>query len=72
MGGKRKNCQNPSQAIIRLKKEEKKKWYGSLSHWCREGETLVVRPLKKTLFLCVPSLIDMSVFGHLLLYNVYV
>ena len=26
-----KNCQNPFQAIIRLKKE-KKKWHGPLSH----------------------------------------
>ena len=39
-------CQNPFQAIIRLKK----KWYGPLSHWCREGKTLVVRPLKKNYF----------------------
>ena len=41
--GEKKNCQNPIQAIIRLKK----KWHGPLSHWCREGKTLVVRPLKK-------------------------
>ena len=34
----------------------KKKWHGPLSHWCREGKTLVVRPLNKTLFLCVSSL----------------
>ena len=42
------------QAIIRLKK--KKKWHGPLSHWCREGKTLVVRPLKNHFFLCVSSL----------------
>ena len=28
---KRKNCQNPFQAIIRLKRKEKK-WHGPLSH----------------------------------------
>ena len=49
------NCQNPFQAIIRLKQKNKKKWHGPLSHWCREGKTLVVRPLKKTL-LCVSYL----------------
>ena len=27
-------------------------WHGPLSHWCREGKTLVVRPLKKNTFLC--------------------
>ena len=33
---------------------KKKKWHGPLSHWCREGKTLVVRPLKKnTFFMCV-------------------
>ena len=31
-------CQNPFHAIIRLKR------HGPLSHWCREGKTLVVRP----------------------------
>ena len=31
------------------------KWHGPLSHWCREGKTLVVRPLKKNTFLCVSS-----------------
>ena len=34
----------------------KKKLHGPLRHWCREGETLVIRPLKKTIFLCVSSL----------------
>ena len=29
---------------------------GPLSHYCREGKTLVVRPLKKHFFLCVSSL----------------
>ena len=48
---KKKKCQNPFQAIIRQKRK-KKKWHGPISHWCREGKTLVVRPLKKT-FLCV-------------------
>ena len=49
----KKNCQNPFQAIVRLKKE-KEKWHGPLSHWCREVKTLVVRPLKKnTFFMCV-------------------
>ena len=52
---RKKNCRNPFEAIIRLKKEEKK-WYGPLSHWCREGNTLVVRQLKKNTFLCVSSL----------------
>ena len=32
LGKKRKNCQNPFQAIIRLKKRRKKKWKGPLSH----------------------------------------
>ena len=36
--------------------KKKKKWHGPLSHWCREGKTLVSRPLKKKLFLCVSSL----------------
>ena len=35
-------------------------WHGPLSHWCREGKTLVVRPLKKHYFLCVSSLMDMQ------------
>ena len=48
---KKKICQNPFHAIVRLKKK-KKKWHGPLSHWCREGKTLVAR----TLFLCVSSL----------------
>ena len=41
----------------KTKKEKKKKWHEPLSHWCREGKTLVVRPLKKLLFLyvCLPS-----------------
>ena len=42
IGKKKKNCQNPFQAIIRLK------------GGCREGKTLVIRPLKK--LLCVSSL----------------
>ena len=29
---------------------------GPPSHWCREGKTLVVRPLKKNTVLCVSSL----------------
>ena len=33
-----------------------KKLHWPLSHWCRQGKTLVVRPLKRTLFLCVSSL----------------
>ena len=38
-------------------------WHGPLSHWCREGKTLVVRPLKNCLplfilvCLCVSSLV---------------
>ena len=28
----KKNCQNPFQTIISLKKEKKKKWHGPLSH----------------------------------------
>ena len=36
----------------------KKHWHRPLSHWCREGKTLVVRPLKKKLYLCVSSLND--------------
>ena len=58
---RKKNCQNPFQAILRLKKK-KKKWYGPLSHWCREGKTLVVRPLKKHFFMCV---FPKSMFGYL-------
>ena len=42
--GEKKICQNPFQAIIRLKKKEKK-WHGPLSHWCREGKTYVCLPL---------------------------
>ena len=53
IGERKTNCQNPFQAIIRLKKK-KKKWHGLLNHWCRDGKTLVVRPLKKnTFFICV-------------------
>ena len=48
-------CQNSFQAIIKTKKEKKTKWHGPLSHKCREGKTLVVPPLKKTLFSCVSS-----------------
>ena len=30
-------------------------WHGPLNHWCREGKTLVVRPLKKnTFYVCIP------------------
>ena len=36
IGKKTKKFQNPFQAIITLKKREKK-WHGPLSHWCREG-----------------------------------
>ena len=38
------------------KKNLKKKWHGPLRHWCREGKTLVVRPLKEPLFfyVCLP------------------
>ena len=32
---------------------KKKKWHGPLSHWRREGKTLVVRPFKKTFLMCV-------------------
>ena len=35
--------------------KKRKKWHGPLSHWCREGKTLVVRPLKKKKNLCVSS-----------------
>ena len=59
LGRKRKNCQNPFQAFIRLKKRRR-----PLSHQCREGDTLVVRPLKKLLFLCVSSLSDVMFFGY--------
>ena len=39
------------------KKIREQKWHGPLSHWCREGKTLVVRPLKKnTFFMCLPLL----------------
>ena len=39
------------------KKENKKKWHGPLNHQGGVGvKSLVVRPLKKTLFLCVSSL----------------
>ena len=57
IGKKKKNCQNPFQAITyKTKKKKKKKWHGPLSHKCREGKTSVVRPLKKTLYLCASSL----------------
>ena len=43
-------CQNPFQAILRLKK----KWHGPLSHQGGGVKSLVVRPLKKPLFfICV-------------------
>ena len=29
---KRKNCQNPFQVIIKIKKYKKKKWHGPISH----------------------------------------
>ena len=49
--GEKKICQNPFQAIIRLKK--KVAWTTKPTR-CREGKTLVVQPLKKTLFfMCV-------------------
>ena len=36
------------------KEKEKIVDHGPLSHWCREGKTLVIRPLKKThFFMCV-------------------
>ena len=38
---------------------KKKKWHGPLSHLCREGKTLVGRPLKEKLLLCVSSLIEL-------------
>ena len=34
----------------KTKKKEEKNCHGLLSHWCREGKTLVVRPLKKKTF----------------------
>ena len=45
-----------SKSVSSYYKTKKKKWHGPLSHWCRDGKTLVVRPLKKPLFLCVSSL----------------
>ena len=49
-------CQNPFQAIKRLKKKNKKKWHGPLNHQGGGVKSLVVRPLKKTLFfyVCLP------------------
>ena len=39
----------------KTKKKKNKKWHGTLSHQCRDGKTLVVRPLIKTLFyVCLP------------------
>ena len=36
----------------------KGEWHGPLSHWCREGKTLVIRPLKKNFFyVCLPLLV---------------
>ena len=35
-------------------KKKKKKWHGPLSHWCREGKPLVVRPLKNV---CLPLIV---------------
>ena len=42
---------------------EKKICHGPLSHWCREGKTLVVRPLKKHFFyVCLPLVSWILVF----------
>ena len=53
------------------KKKEKKKWNGPLSHWRGEGKTLVVPPLKKTLFLCVSSLSKVYLFLGQLQIDIY-
>ena len=52
----KKKLSESVSGYYKTRKKEKKKWHGPLSHWCRGVKTLVVRPLKKTLFLCVSSL----------------
>ena len=52
--GEKKKLSKSVSGYYKTKKKEEKN--GPLSHWCREGKTLVVRPLKKPLFLCVSSL----------------
>ena len=44
-----------SKSVSGYYKTKKKKLHGPLRHWCRKGETLVIRQLKTT-FLCVSSL----------------
>ena len=39
------------------------KWHGPLSHRCREGKTLVVRPLKNTFFYVWLPLNSVLLFG---------
>ena len=47
------------------------KWDGQLSHWCREGKILVVRPLKKTSFICVFPYREGNLYSKILcLFNV--
>ena len=45
-------------------------WHRPLSHQCREGKTLVVRPPKKTLFLYVSSLRKTELFWEPFFSNV--
>ena len=57
--GEEKNLSKSVSGYYKTKKKKKKKWHGPLSHWCREGKTLVVRPLKKnTFFMCVFPYLD--------------
>ena len=59
-----------SKSVSGYYKTKKKKKGGPLSHWRREGKTLVVRPLKKNTFLCVTSL-TISIFYSLVLYLLF-
>ena len=54
--GEEKNKLSKSvSGYYKTKTKEEKKWHGPLSHWCREGKTIVVRPLKKHFFyVCLP------------------
>ena len=51
---RKKKILSKSVSVYYKTKKNRKKWHGPISHWCREGKTLVVRPLKKnTFFMCV-------------------
>ena len=52
------------------KKKRKKKWHGPLSHWCREGKTLVVQPLKKPLlYVCLPLFRPVHIYVYIYIFS---